>query len=84
MDFVNCHFKWNFQLSKIKKILASARSPHQNKHLVGFNGFMCTFVASNVKKITIYSDFAASKAFWGTFKCLKTKKSRYRDIPHQN
>ena len=47
-----------------------------SKHLLGFNGFICTF---KCKKLQIYGDrflcqnihFAGSKGFGGTFNCLK-------------
>ena len=49
MFHYKCHFNRHFQLSKIKKILAGVIFPHQNKHLVGFNGFLCTFKWENIQ-----------------------------------
>ena len=53
MFHYKCHLKWHFELSKIKKILAGARFPYKNKHLVRFNSVICTF---KCQKIQIYGD----------------------------
>ena len=61
MFHYKCHLKWHFELSKIKKILAGARFPYKNKHLVGFNSIIGIFKCQKFKSMVTISFLALKK-----------------------